>query len=261
MEYPPISTLFGIIAVMACVGGLLAGLALYQRCRAPDPEWVRKLMHIGSGLVALSFPWAFDRTWPVLCLSLLSFSAMVALRRVRGLRQRYGRVVAAVERGSWGEYCFPLAIGTVFVLAEGNVALYVVPVSILTFADAAAALFGKRFGTVHYRIFEGKKSLEGTITFFVVALLCICVPLALLDGHFSGNLLLAAFLVSAVLALAEAVSWGGMDNLTVPLTGFFALRSYLLAPAELLVEHLLLVGILVPLLGMGITARPSSVRQ
>lgn len=61
-----------IVAVILCTAGLMAGLAVYQRRRSPHPEWVRKLMHMGSGLIALSLPWLFSEAWPVIVLALLA---------------------------------------------------------------------------------------------------------------------------------------------------------------------------------------------
>src|SRR5439155_15297069 len=70
----------GMGSVLAVLGALLAGLRLWQRRTAPHPELVRKLLHMGMGLVTLTFPWVFDTAWPVLLLASASVLGLLALR-------------------------------------------------------------------------------------------------------------------------------------------------------------------------------------
>ena len=55
----------GMAIVLAALGSLLASLRLYQKWASPHAELLRKLLHVGMGLVSLSFPWLFDSSWPV----------------------------------------------------------------------------------------------------------------------------------------------------------------------------------------------------
>ena len=72
--------------VMGAIGGLMAGLGVYQRRYRPHPEWVRKLMHMGAGLVALSLPWLLAESWPVVVLTLFATAAMAAVKWLAVLR-------------------------------------------------------------------------------------------------------------------------------------------------------------------------------
>ena len=100
----------GIAIVLAALGGLLGALRLYQKWGSPQPELLRKILHVGMGLVAISFPWLFDASWPVLVLGALSLGGMVAMRTVTALSGSVGTVVSGVGRFSLGEIYFPLAI-------------------------------------------------------------------------------------------------------------------------------------------------------
>ncbi len=46
----------GMSAVLAAGVGMMAGLGAYQSRRAAHPELSRKLLHIATGLLALTFP-------------------------------------------------------------------------------------------------------------------------------------------------------------------------------------------------------------
>ena len=77
----------GILAVLAVFAVLLGALSVYQRLVRPNPEWLRKLIHMGMGIVTLSFPWLFAKAWPVLLMSgffavLLPLSAAPAQKAV-----------------------------------------------------------------------------------------------------------------------------------------------------------------------------------
>ena len=51
----------------AC-GALLGAVTWWRKTSEPPPELTRKAVHVGMGLIALSLPWLFDRTWPVMAL-------------------------------------------------------------------------------------------------------------------------------------------------------------------------------------------------
>src|SRR5437868_3151074 len=103
--------------VLAVLGGLLVGLRLVQRVASPHPELTRKLVHMGMGLVTLTFPWLFDEAWPVLTLAGLSVVLLLSLRLVKVLRSGLGSVLGGVGReSSLGEVYFPVAVAVLFVL-------------------------------------------------------------------------------------------------------------------------------------------------
>ena len=61
-----------MVTVLLILAGLMAALAYFHKNHAPHPELVRKLLHIGMGLVTLSFPYLFDAAWPVIVLAILA---------------------------------------------------------------------------------------------------------------------------------------------------------------------------------------------
>ena len=53
----------GLMLTLLC--GFMMGLKAASVRYALHPELLRKLLHVGLGLVTLSFPWLFARPWPV----------------------------------------------------------------------------------------------------------------------------------------------------------------------------------------------------
>ncbi|MGE0483460.1 MAG: diacylglycerol/polyprenol kinase family protein [Gammaproteobacteria bacterium] len=239
------SPLTGMLAVLAMLGALTGALRLWQARRSPHPELVRKCLHVGMGLVTLTFPLFFAAAWPVVTLAALAVGAMFALRHVRQLRERLGSVLHAVERESSGEIYFPLAVAIVFVLAEGAPVHYVVPILLLTLADATAALIGVRYGTVKFANFDGGiKSLEGAIAFFLVAFLCTHVTLLLATDTGRAESLLIGVEIGVLVMLVELVAWRGLDNLFIPLFSFALLCGIEHMPAAELASRLVVLALL-----------------
>ena len=216
------NTATGMAAVLGSLGLLFGGVRALPR-RVVDAELSRKCVHMGMGVVCLSFPWLFRGPAPVWALSVAAVAALGAVRTVPVLRRLLGGVLHGVERASWGELYFPLGVAAVFTLAEGRAVLFVVPVALLAFADAAGALVGKRWGRRRYETLEGAKSLEGSAAVGVTALLCTALPLWV-SGYDPTRALLVAVLLGLLGLLVEAISWRGLDNVFLPLAAFVQLR-------------------------------------
>jgi phytol kinase len=105
---------------------------------------------------------------------------------------------------------------------------YVIAIGVLPMAygDAFASIVGEKIGKTGYSIFA-KKSLEGSIAMFTVSFVVVATSLAftsLLYPLMAYNVLVTALAVAAVATLAEAFSFSGSDNLTVP---FFSVLAFL----------------------------------
>ena len=228
----------GMVIVLGTLAALMAALRCWQGHGTPHPELTRKLLHMGMGSVTLSFPWLFDREWPILVLGVLSVGGMASLRLVKGLKTSLGCVVSGVSRVSLGEIYFPLAVAILFLLylhdndpsPARRTLLYCIPLLLLTLADAAAALIGVNYGKLRYATSDGQKSTEGTLAFFLCAFLCTHIPLLLWGDVGRAESLLIAVLLAWLAAMFEAIAWAGLDNLALPLISYLLLKIYLPLP-------------------------------
>lgn len=217
----------GIAGELAVLTILMGSLTLYQRWQPLSPEASRKLFHIGGGLTALTFPWIFHSAWPVVLLALVTTPALLALKYARLFKGNLGSVLYRVDRTSFGEIYFPLSVCLLFVFARGNVLLFLIPILVLTLADPAAALIGRRYGRTHYTTIRGRKSVEGSAMFFLVAFLCALLPLLFFTTTGLITALLIAVLVGLLAMLAEAIAWEGLDNLFIPVLSCLLLAGLL----------------------------------
>jgi phytol kinase len=242
----------GVVIVPAALGGLLAALSLFRRLAQPHPELLRKLLHVGMGIVTLSFPWLFESPVPVVVLAAGAVVFLLLLRLVPRLQDGPGQVVAGVGRVSWGDTLFPVAVAIVFYLARNTpvdenrqALLYAIPILLLTLADAGAALVGIRYGTVSYSTEDGSKTLEGSLSFLLVAFFCTHVPILLATDVGRPETLLIALLLAMLTTMSEAVAWRGLDNLFLPILAFFLLEIYLdMSLEKLAIRALVMVGLI-----------------
>lgn len=234
-----------IILVIGSVIGLMALLSSYQRRYQPHPEIVRKAMHIGSGLIALALPWLFAEAWPVVLLTVMASLGMFAVKYLRGLRHNLGAVTGSVVRNTVGEICFPLGAGLLFLLARGDLLLYSIPLLILTFADASAALIGVFYGVRRYTTDDGAKTLEGSLAFFQAAFLSTLVPLLLFSEVGRAETLMVALVMGILSMLLDAIAWWGLDNFLIPILSFLALRVFVEVELSYLVVQFFLTVTLI----------------
>ncbi len=223
----PIQPWPGICLALAVLLGLMVGLSACRRRGALPPEPARKLLHIGMGLVALSFPWLFACAWPVLLLAGIAMLVLAAVRVFAPLRTYLGPALHDVGRGSLGEFYFAAAVILLFLLSGGQKLLFCLPMLLLTLADPAAALVGGRYGKWRFTR-NGGKSVQGSLAFFGVAFGSLYLSLLLSTEQGATGVLFLSLTLSLIVTLIEAVAARGLDNLWVPLGTFALLRIFAL---------------------------------
>jgi phytol kinase len=85
---------------------------------------------------------------------------------------------------------------------------------VMAYGDGFAALIGQKYGKHTYTIFKGHKTLEGSLTMFLVSMIVIATYQYLELGQAS---ILHVLLLSVVATFVEAISPHGLDNLFIPI--------------------------------------------
>lgn len=208
--HDPILVVISLAAVLALVyGARLAGAS------GVPPSVLRKSLHAAVGLWTLfvtprfhSLQWALVP--PTVFLIVNAAGKTRAL--VPGLA---GPGNAASARGLW---TFPLGVAVTYLLfwnAEGRAAV-LAGCAALALADPLAAIVGARFGQRRLHPFGHGRTLEGSLTFFVVAAALVGW---IASGHTGGVMpWRLAVGCGAVGAVVEALSPPGWDNLSVPVS-------------------------------------------
>ncbi|MEO1086447.1 MAG: hypothetical protein AAFY88_19615, partial [Acidobacteriota bacterium] len=157
----------------------------------------------------------------------------------------------AVDRSSRGAEYFPLSICLLLLFTGERVWLYVAAILVLAVGDAFAALIGGRYGVIHYEVQGGRKTLEGSLVFFIIAFLAILLPTLLMTDLPRAVCVLAAAPVAILVTFFEAISLRGSDNLFVPLGTAVILDGLTRQPlAEIVYQNLSLAGICIGLVAL-----------
>jgi len=235
------------LAIACVLGVLFLGLPTIRavaRRSGASPEVARKSIHVAMGLVCATFPWIFDRCLPVLVLAGMATLPLGLIRMFPALRMGVGSALHGIDRPSYGEVLFAPAVATVFALADGDRYLYLIPLLILTIADAAGALFGTRWGKRRYGSGGGFKTVEGSVIFWFTAFLCAFLPLVA-GGRVDVVHALWIGLILGILAMmTEGISDRGFDNLVIPVGCFFMLERLMPLEVPSLIGRFLVLVIL-----------------
>ena len=198
--------------------GLVTGVALLVQRRIPhEPEWGRKLVHIGSGPTVL-IAWGLDiQRWIALSVA-VGITVLVALNR----QFRWLQGIEDVNRHSYGTVAYGLAV--VCLLWWGwpqQAAVVSAALLVLAIGDGLAGLLGPIVPSPCWLVFGQRKSLIGT---GCVSLTAFLVSLSLFGSSLSLPQLLLATIVATML---EQISMVGVDNFLLPV-GVAILLGYLL---------------------------------
>lgn len=212
----------GSLIIATAILVLFVASEIWKRVWKVPTEWTRKFTHMGSGAVVMSFPWLIESVWSVLVLA-VAFGGILVGGKVTGLLSS----VHDVERKTQGAYLYPLAVFGMFVLSDGDALLFCVPLAIMAVADTGAAIVGKHAGGTRYKVLDGERSLEGSLTFFGIAFAIAIGGLALAGEPGWPASLLVALVVAILTTSVEAVSVRGSDNVLIPYAAWMALQRTL----------------------------------
>jgi len=206
---------------------LLAGLALAVRSRWPDqPEWSRKLLHIGAGLVVpLAWGLGIDRAIAI------GAAALVTLLAAYNHRRRLLPGIEDVGRPSYGTIGYGASITLLLLLWwPDHPAAVSAGVLVMALADGLAGLVGSSVVSPSWTVLGQRRSLVGTLT---MALTSLAVLLGLLLVCTAAGLpappLAGVFGLTLAAVLLEQIAVLGLDNFTVPIG--IGLLWQLLSPA------------------------------
>ncbi len=195
---------------------ILVANELLCRSKNLQPETGRKTIHILIGSF-IAF-WPLYMSWRQIQLLSLVLLAGVFISYQFGV---FG-AIHNVKRRTSGELWYPIGIGLSALLTT-QPWIFTVAVLHLSLADGLAAVVGKKYGRMHYRIGEHTRSITGSLAFLAVSMgLCLFAFFALRNEL--PGISLAVFAVTPFLATtAESISRHGLDNVFVPLAVVLAL--------------------------------------
>ncbi len=180
------------------------------------PEVSRKFLHIMVGNMIFAMPFFADPWTMVWFLTLPITVALFFLTEYSPIKIEN----SVTESGHALGLFFYAAIWTILIAIFSKqlwiVALAIVP---MVYGDGFAALIGQKFGKIKYTVFGGTKSLEGSLTMFVITTVMsvfVWMVFTSIGYPMPEFNLVYIIAISAVATVCEALSYGGIDNLSVP---------------------------------------------
>lgn len=164
---------------------------------------IRKLLHILLAAGFALFGSALGTLGCVVAASVLFIGFFGA--RIVGVFKS----LRLVEPTSFGDLFFACGVAAAALLfVDRDPTAFQAGMLALGFADPLAALVGKRWGTTHYMIFGEVRTREGALACAVITAVIFLT---------CGVSISSALLGGITIALVEAFSVRGADNLTIPL--------------------------------------------
>jgi phytol kinase len=205
-------------------------------------ELSRKYIHVLTGLTLAGSCFILNINQIILVCALLNIGLVAADRmfallknikfksgsfgaHLKGAFKVYDESQEGVKRWTIGHLVYAVGIGLVAIIFQSK-SLFLTTTLILALADGMAALVGKKYGIYLFRVPGGVKSVEGSVTFFLITLMIISLYILMLKtGEFGeyANLSLGyktvfnVVLVSGIITASEAIVAYGLDNITIPL--------------------------------------------
>ncbi len=199
----------GIIGVLSVYVYVAVLFFISEKVLNKRPLVSRKFLHIMVGNVFFILP-LFEHAWvmafvaaaPFIVLTFL-VSPYSPLKTVSGASAAGHGMGLVYYSISWTVLAYAF-FGRPEIIAIGIVAM--------SYGDGFASLIGTKFGKRKYNIFGDWKSVEGSLSMFVVILIASAMALAYYHVAINMYALLA---VAFIATLIEGITPKGMDNLTV----------------------------------------------
>ena len=208
--------IIGLILVYAYV---ILLLVISEKVLKKHPNFSRKFLHIMVGNVLFILP-LFQSRWVMALLAAAPFILLTFLMspyspfkikdRISSSGHGLGLVYYAI---SWTVLAL-IFFDQPWIIAVGIVAM--------SYGDGMASLVGMKYGKIKYNISGDTKSLEGSLTMFVVLICAIGIVLTYYAVPIQP---LAIVGVALVATIFEGITPKGLDNLTAC---FSAVATYIL---------------------------------
>ena len=178
---------------------------------------IRKIIHISVGTAVSFTPYFFKHNHKPVLLAFIFFIINFFSHGSNHFKSFHD-----IKRESYGTIFFPISYLLLAFLFWDYSNHITISFLILAIADPMASIVGENVRCkVSFNISGDNKTLQGSIAMFV----CSLSIMLILSDHFFYYWdivyrLMAAIIISIAVTIAEAVSYKGSDNLSIPITAF-----------------------------------------
>ena len=177
-------------------------------------------------------------------LGVIFLAALISIRLIKNRISGFRKVLETKNRKTFGDIYFIISILGLWIVSSEDKIMYSLPLIILMFSDAFAALIGEFYSKYKFDTGFGTKSVEGSVTFFLTTYF-ICINFFLFFSNIKSiNIVLVSLLLSILAMILEMISWNGLDNIFVPLFVYLFLKLNLYLTARELMYKLWVIVML-----------------
>ena len=225
MKAANLSSLLGDVGgILATIGFVFIVIGIAEAVRryfSLSSNFTRKVIHVGVGNWIFLWPFAFDHWYAIL----LPPALFVVLNYVSYRRELFKAMERKQKAGGLGTVYYAISLTVIAPIAVILRATWIAAsaIMLMAWADGLADPVGRRYGMHKYHVAGSTKSVEGSLSFFLVGACSVAATL-MFFRTFSllppVNIPIFAIGVAALGTLIEAISPAGTDNLTVPILSF-----------------------------------------
>lgn len=208
-----------ILGLVLVYGYVILLLVISEKVINKYPNFSRKFLHIMVGNVLFILP-LFQSRWvmalltaaPFILLTFLisPYSPLKIKDRISGSGHGLGLVYYAISWTVLALFFFDQP----WIIAVG--------IAAMSYGDGMASLIGMKYGKIKYNLFGDNKTLEGSLTMFIVLIISLTVVLAYYAMPIQPMVIV---IVALVATLLEGMTPKGLDNITAC---FSAVATYIL---------------------------------
>lgn len=201
-----------LVLIFASLGlwVILLVIETLQRMGFMKGEFSRKAIHIYTGFFLALLP-VFATRQEIIAINFLFFLGVITLSGYL----HFFKSIESIKRWSLGHFLYPIGVLLVALFFK-DPAVYSFSVLVLALADGFAAVFGKKYGKIHYHILGADKTLLGSTVFFLISL-TLLLTFSTSYGVHDNLSYLFIFSGALSLTLIEGFIAAGFDNLVLPL--------------------------------------------
>jgi len=171
----------------------------------------RKMAHFGGALIAFLSPLFLSRKEVIL----ISLIFVVVLFLTRGTKLFSS--IHAVNRNTLGEVFLPMGVALcAFFFLPAEIKSFQFGILVMGLSDGLAGLIGEGFGKRYFKLFNSRKSIEGTCVFFLTSFVLTVVFASTFDYRI--------IVIPLILTLVEFFLEYGLDNLALPVIGAYLIH-------------------------------------
>lgn len=202
-----------LLVFTSCV--LIAGIEICKRRFSIPTLYTRRIIHMGTAVVAGIAPWFVTKD--ELVVASLIFAIFLLVLHFSSLLS----AIHDVERKTFGDVYLPLSVAlSAQLFLPNHLMAFQFGIFIMGISDPIAGLVGEKFGKHVFTVCGIRKSLEGSLAFFISALILLFL--------FVPNYGYLLIIIPAVLTCVEFLLIYGLDNLVLPIAAGYLFHLFVL---------------------------------